>query len=447
MLIKKIIMLAAVIGVVSAYSPVYGSDIKISDSGFITDGESYSFKNMPFEYNSRIYVCANDIFKAIGFDIEYDNNIKGEILRRNGKDSIIFDNDNSHIIGYKQYKYNNYTMIVNNALYIDTDLLEDVSGESVEIVGEISERVDFDKHRIAEKNIDTIDDMTVLNRKYIFERVSIQNGNAESYAQIVNMIAEKLPNVNVYNMLVPDFSEIYAPKNLSTNQSASFELIYNNLSDKVTPIRVINSLLEHGDEKLYFQTDHHWTQRGAYYAWAEFAKLKNFSIHSLEEFDTKNTDSFSGSFIQNLNTDSISEVLDNSGELLERFMPIYDVKATVYTDAQMKNKIGTVPLVNENNNTYSCFLSGDHPLTVLKSSIGNGKSIAIIKESFGNAFAAWAVNNYENVYVIDVRGFKDANPGISEFYNQMHFDDLIIESYPTSIESSDLRILLMGFAN
>ena len=48
---------------------------------------------------------------------------------------------------------------------------------------------------------------------------------------------------------------------------------------------------------------------------------------------------------------------------------------------------------------------GDNALTVLKSASKNaaaGKKIAVVKESYGNAFVPYLTNNYEEVHVIDL---------------------------------------------
>ncbi len=56
---------------------------------------------------------------------------------------------------------------------------------------------------------------------------------------------------------------------------------------------------------------------------------------------------------------------------------------------------------------YNCFIAGDNPLTTIHnenvSAAGKGKSVVLVKESFGNAFAPFLVDSYEYVYVIDYR--------------------------------------------
>ena len=63
-------------------------------------------------------------------------------------------------------------------------------------------------------------------------------------------------------------------------------------------------------------------------------------------------------------------------------------------------------------NSYGVFVYGDNPITLLQSSSPNaqqGKRIAVIKESYGNAFVAYLTNNYEEVHVLDMRSFRKAS--------------------------------------
>ena len=55
------------------------------------------------------------------------------------------------------------------------------------------------------------------------------------------------------------------------------------------------------------------------------------------------------------------------------------------------------------SNSYSVFLQGDLPIVKMETQHGNGRKIAIVKESYGNAFAPFLVNNYEKVIVVDQR--------------------------------------------
>lgn len=323
------------------------------------------------------------------------------------------------------------------AVMITTDNYADVLAAEETYLG--------DTYRIREETFADCGNCFVLNNSYLFTAVKVPDNRAEYYAQIVNMIAEKVPEANVYNMLLVDSNEIYGPKRFYMNQKKIIEYIYSMLSDSVTPVRAIENIVKHADEKIYFNTDHHWTHRGAFYAWEEYARIKGFESLGLASFEKSDTDAFSGSYVQRMSKELVPAGLVKS-ETMERFLPKYDTEVTIYSDWQMTKKLGKVPLINLANNTYSCFIAGDHPLTVIKSSIGNGKKLAVIKDSYANAFVTWAVNEYEYIYVIDVRGFKGGGLHISDFYELTKFDDLIIESYPTAIENNDMRGHLLEFA-
>ena len=55
------------------------------------------------------------------------------------------------------------------------------------------------------------------------------------------------------------------------------------------------------------------------------------------------------------------------------------------------------------SNSYSVFIHGDLPIVKMETQHKNGRRIAIVKDSYGNAFAPFLINNYEKVVVVDQR--------------------------------------------
>jgi len=337
------------------------------------------------------------------------------------------------------YRYENPTISVGDICYINEAVIEDITGFDVSFtVADEATKVDFGDDFRYNGEVVNFDNHYVLNRSYVFESVSIAPMNGEFYAAIVNDIAKKVPGVNVYNMLVPDSGEIYAPKEYYASQLAAFENVFSKLNPNVTPVRIADALYAHANESIYFRTDHHWTQRGAYYAWKEFMSLKGETVPELSEFRNDPFYEFTGSYVPLL-----GDAIDNPYETMERFLPNYNAKIKIYNDMNMKDHVATLPLVDVKKGDFSCFIGADSPIAVIEGGAPNGKSIAIIKESCGNLLATWAVNNYEKVYVVDIRGFYFGGFDISTFHSLTGFEDLLIESYPTTVESSDLRIGLL----
>ncbi len=425
---------------------VSAEDIKLYKDRIIMNDEAVILKNTPFTIGNTVYIDAKDIFET-----EKVMSLDAFSVMAKGKQSIIFSDSLEHIVGYSMYSYKQPTFYINQNEYIPLPLAEDILGEEILVLEDIETlkgAEPFGDARYTTKNVLDAGNCLVLNREYMFQPVFIHDRQATAYADIINCIKQALPKVNVYSMLVPDSSEIYAPKEFYTAQMRSFDMINQNLSPDVSKVEAAKALFLHSDEKIYFSTDHHWTHKGAFYAWCEFAKLKGFDIPDLDDFENIPYDSFQGSYIQRLgNGYKAKDILDIPKETIDRFMPLYDTSVALYSSGDMEKLIGKVALINTKNNTYSSFISGDHPLAVIKSSVNNGKKLAIIKDSFGNAFATWAVNNYEYIYVIDVRGFAGGKLSISDFYSKTEFDDLIIESYPTTIESKQLSGYLSEMAD
>lgn len=443
---KKIKFISALVFLLLT-TTAYAETISISADGLKYNGLDIEFMNKPYMLGERIYISANEALEALGYQITPKYLDGGISVKKDNIQSIILEDSFEHIIGYKMYGYKHSAPVTDEVQYIPCELLEDITGKDIEISGDIPRLDGFteSKFRIQEQSFKECSNCYVLNNSYLFKPVTVHDRSARDYADAVNAVAKLLPEVNIYSMLVPDSFEIYAPIKYYTGQKRAMDIINNNLSSDITPIKIIDKLLMHGDEKIYFLTDHHWTHRGAYYGWQVYCEAKGLDIPSLDSFQRVESEGFKGSYVTRMPTGEMPEGL-NSSEIIERFLPIYNTSVTVFSDSNMTKMLGKVSLINLKNNNYSCFISGDHPLTLIKSDVAGGKKLAIIKESFGNALATWAVNNYEEIYVIDIRGFKDGSLKIRDFYEKTKFDDLIIESYPTTIEGTEFRNYLRSMA-
>lgn len=414
-------------------------DTEITKSGINTDGEEYTFKDAPFKQEGNVYVPLDEALPYEGFTLGWSGAAGATVCEKDGvPNSMVFPSGDTHLVGYGMYRYIHPVINVDGKCFINKDMFSDIAGKEITARDDIDAWHIPDTYRKQENDIQKYGAEYILNRDYIFEPVVISNESVIAYADIVNRIAAKVPEAHVYNMLMPDSGEYYAPSQYYCNQNAAIEAVFDRLIN-VTPVRTAMALYEHADENIYFRTDHHWTQRGAYYAWKAFMEQKGESVPELSEFKTVNADDFTGYFALNIPGASAEDVLDNTKELLERFVPIQKNSAKVYDDMRQEKYAATVPVVDTSKDDYGTFLYADCPLTVMDGGVNNGKKLVIFKESMGNALATWAINNYQTVYVVDIRAFKDGSFDIGEFYNLNHFDDLLIESYPNTIESSDLR--------
>ena len=86
-------------------------------------------------------------------------------------------------------------------------------------------------------------------------------------------------------------------------------------------------------------------------------------------------------------------------------------------------------------NTYGVFLFGDNPIEIIKSKSPNAKGkIAIIHESYGNAFVPYFTNNYEEVYSIDFRSWDGK---LKDFCKKNKIDNVLFANGVMSSATED----------
>ncbi len=273
--------------------------------------------------------------------------------------------------------------------------------------------------------------------------VPYQNDDAlDTYADSVNAIAEVI-NGRTFCIEVPNAAALYAPKEYRTGQSdqqAIIESCYSRLSDKVITVDAYTPIMKHADEYLYFRTDHHWTQLGAYYAYTAFCEEAGLPVQSLDKFETGSYSNFVGSMYTYLSSYWQASVLKDDPDTLHFYRPFVDINTTYYEDATLDTPyaIGTICYIEESvSNKYLAFLGGDHPITIIETDV-DGPVCLILKESYGNAFTPWLTSHYSKVIAVDPREFnRDGKPSmdLAAFAKEQGVSDCIILNYPMLLNS------------
>ncbi len=228
---------------------------------------------------------------------------------------------------------------------------------------------------------------------------------AENYADVMSTIRNSLDDsIKIYNVLVPTHCGVTLPdkfKDTVSSQEDYLNKITSSYSaDGIIPVNTYNTLMQHRDEYLYFNTDHHWTGRAAYYAYADFCKTASVDAIPLESMTAKKIEGYWGSL-----ADSDVDGLNNLKEdYVEYFTVDKDIDTMLYDDEGNElYEYGLIHGYAEGVNAYGVFLGGDQPLIVSKNSDGNGKKIAVVKESYGNAFCPFIAYTYSETHMIDSR--------------------------------------------
>ena len=241
------------------------------------------------------------------------------------------------------------------------------------------------------------------------------------YAALINSAAQKLDGkAKVYTVVVPlayAYNDKVLKKTDATDPKAAIDSIYGAITHQnARKVDAYGALGAHKDEYLYFRTDHHWTARGAYYAYTAYAQSAGLTAHPLDYYEKMEF----GGFLGTLYSHTKAPALQKNPDTVEAFIPRGTNNLYVYTADGERNKF-TGGVVRKDTDTmyaaaaskYNCFLTSDNPLGTKQSyycsienpNITDGSAVVLVKESFGNCFAPFLVDHYQYVYVIDYRYF------------------------------------------
>lgn len=231
--------------------------------------------------------------------------------------------------------------------------------------------------------------------------------NCERYADAVNKAAAALPNVKVYNMVIPTSSEFYVPEDITGFTSSQKEKI-DHIADKlngVTNVDAYSALKAHTEESIYTRTDHHWQPLGAYYAAEQFAKAAGAGdkFAPLSQYTEVVKDGYMGS----LYNYSKSENLKSDPEPFTLYISPNDkaLKTTYYDTAFQNGYESDLFVTRDGSNYYCSFLGSDDRIAKIETDCDNGKTLVVMKESYGNGLIPFLTQCYQTIYVCDARYF------------------------------------------
>lgn len=259
---------------------------------------------------------------------------------------------------------------------------------------------------------------------YLFD---VENGLSEEQFKLnitnLNKFALALnEDINITALLVPTKTEVLKDKLPSnapvTDETELVEKIKEALYGNIMVTDLIQTFKEHSNESIYYKTDHHWTSKGAFYAYEKYLNSIGSSPLKESDFIIENvSDEFYGTSYRKANF-----YLGNPDIITK-----YTAKDPVHLEVNYNNLTKADDLYDNSflNKTdkYSYFLGGDKALVEINTSIKNGKTIVVLKDSFANSMVPFLVNSYEQVFVLDTRYF---NTSISGFINERDVDEVLL---------------------
>lgn len=211
-------------------------------------------------------------------------------------------------------------------------------------------------------------------------------------------------------------------------------------------VDVRDTLMDHNDEYMYYKTDHHWTSAGACLAYDVWSERTGGEAET-EDGLVKNvvSDKFRGSLYSKiLDADSAYDEIWTYGLQKDDAFGSKDCTVTIDEKQQLDSIYDDEML--QKKDKYAYFLSGNYGQVHIQNqkaaSKAKGKNILIIKDSFANSFVPFVTQDYENIYMVDLRYYN----GDMKSYLQEHniTDVLVLYNISNFISDRNLHKLTGG---
>lgn len=216
--------------------------------------------------------------------------------------------------------------------------------------------------------------------------------------------------------LYPDKLPVHAPMG---NQLADVEQLKTLLPKGIEFADAYAALYPKRSQSIYYRTDHHWTTKGAYYAYRELAghlgvvpqDEDSFRIHlATEEFYGS---LYSKSGYRHLSPDSIKLYFPREQELVE---VSYEEERRVTDSLYAENRLGE-------KDKYAVFLDGNHPLIRIMTDGPSEKKLLVVKDSYANSLIPFLTQHYGEIDVVDLRYFTDS---LLDLIREREFQDMLV---------------------
>ena len=269
----------------------------------------------------------------------------------------------------------------------------------------------------------------ICKDKYLMDKFTSYSkkqlvANAAALVDLQEKLAAE--GISMNTILVPMAAQVLTDKLPAYAPVEDYAAILQVLTDAgVDTTDVLSALVAHSSENIYYRTDHHWTSLGAYYAYCAWRGIEP----NVDEWTQEVLcDDFYGTTWNKVPLPTVP-----AEEITAWYKHIN--RSVSYNNGQYETDSIYERKYLSGSDQYAVFLNSNQAQTVIEGSGKSGK-LLLIKDSYGNTFSQFPVEDYAEVHVLDLRFFKG---DVTEYAKENGITDTLV-LYGTQSFVKDTRL-------
>lgn len=243
--------------------------------------------------------------------------------------------------------------------------------------------------------------------QYLMEVLSTPDEvNVERNLEAIRNFRQKHSDLNFFFAMIPNAAYIltdYMPKDAPVrDQAEDMREIKENLGEGIVFLDVTDTLRAHQADGIYYKTDHHWTSRGAYEAFAAMSDALLIENPATEYEIYPVTDQFSGTLAS-------KSGYRKATDTIEIYVPVGVTNDYVvyYPDEQKKTASLYDRASLDQKDQYEVFFGGNHALVDITTTCTEDRCLLLFKDSYANSFVQFLTPYFREIVMVDPRYYYE----------------------------------------
>ncbi|WP_010275510.1 DHHW family protein [Paenibacillus senegalensis] len=250
--------------------------------------------------------------------------------------------------------------------------------------------------------------------------------DVEARIEAIHSFHKATPELRKHIMLAPTAASLYrdklpafAPVGDERAVLDQSRHMLERLGPDIDFVDVYPVLYSKREEAIYYKTDHHWTARGAYYAYRELCGRMGIvpqdeaAYHIQEATDDFYGSLYSKSGYRHLQPDRIDLFMPKKGERVEvHYMEEGRITNSLYEMENLNKK-----------DKYTVFMDGNHALVRITTGHADRKKLLVVKDSYANSLIPFLTEHFAETDVVDLRYYGGS---LTELAQDRQYDDMLL---------------------